>query len=44
MAFTWDATRILWKGLGTPRDDIWELTAWAIVAAPSKPLLDWLLE
>ena len=44
MAFTRGARRILWKGLGSPRDNIREPVARAIVAAPSQPLLDQLLE
>ena len=43
MAFTRGARRILWKGLGSPRDDILELAARAIAAAPSQSLLDRLL-
>ena len=34
MAFTWGAPCILWKGLGSPHDDIWEPVAWVIAAAP----------
>jgi len=44
MAFTRGARRILWKGLGSPRDDIREPAARTIAAAPSQPLLDRLLE
>ena len=43
MAFTRGSRRILWKGLGSPRDDIREPTARAVAAAPDQPLLDRLL-
>ena len=43
MAFTRGGRRILWKGIGSPRDDIRELATWAVTVAPSQPLLDHLL-
>jgi hypothetical protein len=43
MAFTRGGRCILWKGIGSPRDDIRKLATRAITAAPSQPLLDRLL-
>jgi hypothetical protein len=43
MAFTRGARRILWKGIGSPHDDIQEPATWVVTAAPSQPLLDRLL-
>ena len=43
MVFTRGSQRILWKGIGSPRDDIRELAMRAVTAAPSQPLLDCLL-
>ena len=43
MAFTWGARRILWKGLGSPRDDIQEPMVRAVHTSPGQPLLDRLL-
>jgi hypothetical protein len=43
MAFTRGSRRILWKGIGSPRDDIREPATRAVMAAPSQPLLDRLL-
>ena len=43
MAFTHGGQRILWKGIGSPRDDIQEPAIRAVMAAPSQPLLDRLL-
>ena len=43
MAFTRGSRRILWKGLGSPRDDIQEPTARAVAVALDRPLLDRLL-
>jgi len=43
MAFTWGSRRILWKGLGSPHDDIWEPADRMVTAAPAQPLLDHML-
>jgi hypothetical protein len=43
MAFTRGGRRILWKGVGSPRDDIREPATRAVTTAPSQPLLDRLL-
>jgi hypothetical protein len=43
MAFTRGGRRILWKGMGSPRDDIREPAVRAVSAVPGQPLLDWVL-
>jgi hypothetical protein len=43
MAFTHVHVRALWKGLGSPSDDIWEPAIRAVDASPGQPLLDQLL-
>ena len=43
MAFTRGGRRLLWKGLGSPRDDIREPAVWAVHTSLGQPLLDWLL-
>lgn len=42
MAFTCGSRRVLWKGIGSPRDDIIKLAARTATASP-QPLLDRLL-
>jgi len=44
MAFTRGSRGILWKGLGSPRDDILEPTVRAVQALPGQPFLDSLLQ
>jgi hypothetical protein len=44
MAFTQGSRHILWKGLGSSRDDIRELAARAVTAASPQPLQDRLLQ
>ena len=44
MSFMRGARRILWKGIGSPRNDIREPSARAADAMPDQPLLDRLLE
>jgi hypothetical protein len=43
MAFTRGGRRLLWKGMGSPRDDIREPVIRAVSALPDQPLLDRLL-
>jgi hypothetical protein len=43
MALTCGGRRILWKGMGSPRDDIREPAVQAVNAVPDQPLLDQLL-
>jgi hypothetical protein len=43
MAFTHGGRRILWKGMGSPRDDIREPAVWTVNAVPGQPLLDRIL-
>ena len=43
MAFTRGGRRLLWKGLGSPRDDIREPAVRAVHTSPGQPLLDRLL-
>jgi hypothetical protein len=43
MAFTRGSRHILWKGLGSPRDDIREPAARLVAATLDQPLLDHLL-
>jgi hypothetical protein len=35
--------RMIWKGLGSPRDDIQEPAVQAVATSPRQPLLDWLI-
>ena len=44
MAFTWHERRIFWRGIGPPRDDIFEPSLQALAADPELPLLDVLLQ
>lgn len=43
LSFTCGSWRILWKGIGSPRDDIREPAACAVAAAPGHSMLDRLL-
>lgn len=43
ISFTRRGHRVLWKGLGSPRDDIREPAVRAVSASPGQPLLDQLL-
>jgi len=44
MAFTWHGRRVFWRGIGSPRDDIFEPSLRALAADPERPLLDVLLQ
>ena len=44
MAFTWHGRRVFWRGIGSPRDDIFEPSLQALATDPERPLLDVLLQ
>jgi len=44
MAFTRHGRRVFWRGIGSPRDDIFEPSLRALAADPERPLLDVLLQ
>jgi len=44
MAFTWHGRRVFWRGIGSPRDDIFESSLRVLAADPERPLLDVLLQ
>ena len=44
MAFTWHGRCVFWRGIGSPCDDIFELSLRALAADPERPLLDVLLQ